>query len=137
MVTNHGVNHDKWYTADGFRGGLTTIRPKGSRKVHHNRFEGNLARCSIYDLSQNRIVSDESVINGSSYQLIYTKGIYILEPKGECMKLVRLYEGYETLVQKVFEKDYLVMAYSLEFFVHLRSSQNILKFQFRLITNWN
>ena len=56
---------------------MTTIRPKTSRKVYHNRFEGDLARCSVYDLSNNRIVSDESVINNGSYQLVYYEGTYI------------------------------------------------------------
>ena len=49
------------------------------RKVHHNRFEGDLARCSIYDESYNKIVSDESVVNGDTYELLYIQGRYILE----------------------------------------------------------
>ena len=49
------------------------------REVHHNRFEGGLARCSIYDLSNNKILSDESVVNGGSYELINHRGIYILD----------------------------------------------------------
>ena len=68
----------EWFASNGFRNSMTTIRPKKARKVHHNRFEDNLARCSIYDLSNNKILSDESVVNGGTYQLIYYQGIYIL-----------------------------------------------------------
>ena len=69
----------EWFASNGFRSSLTTIRPKMARKVNHNRFEDNLARCSIYDLSNNKILSDESVVNGGTYQLIYHQGIYILD----------------------------------------------------------
>ena len=68
----------EWFASNGFRSSMTTIRPKKARKVHYNRFEGDLARCSIYDLSNNKILSDESVVNGGTYQLIYYQGIYIL-----------------------------------------------------------
>ena len=67
------------FASVGFRGSMTTIRPNTARKVHHNRFEGDLARCSIYDLSNNKILSDESVVNGGTYELIYYQGIYILD----------------------------------------------------------
>ena len=84
MITGHRLNRDsnktqESYVSDGFLGGMTTIRPNRSRKVHHNRFEGDLARCSIYDLSNHKIVSDESVVNGGTYELLYIRGIYILE----------------------------------------------------------
>ena len=84
MITSHGLNRDwnktqEWYRANGFSGGVTTIRPNRARKVHHNRFEGDLARCSIYDESYNKIVSDESVVNGGTYELLYIQGRYILE----------------------------------------------------------
>ena len=84
MITGHGLNRDsnrtqEWYRTNGFSGGVTTIRPNRARKVHHNRFEGDLARCSIYDESYNKIVSDESVVNGGTYELLYIRGMYILE----------------------------------------------------------
>ena len=57
MITNHGLNRgsnatNEWFTAGGHRGGLTTIRPKKTRQIHFDRFEGKLARCTIFDLSQ-------------------------------------------------------------------------------------
>ena len=90
IIAQHRSNHDSnrtsdWYASNGFLGGMTTIRPKTTRKVHHIRFEGGLTRCSIYDLSNNKILSDESVINGETYELKYYQGVYILE---ESQKLI-------------------------------------------------
>ena len=58
---------------------MTTLLPNRKRSVYYNRFEGALARCSIYDFSQHKIISDESVINGGTYELVVYKGMYILD----------------------------------------------------------
>ena len=99
MITNHGLNRgsnasNEWYTADGHRNGLTTILTKSARKIFYNRFDGLLARCTIFDLSLNRIVSDESVTNGGIYDLTYKNGIYILQPRG--------YRFFDLLVLMIF-----------------------------------
>ena len=55
IITNHGLNGQSKNVTFGFRGndfneeGVTTIRPKRTRKVHFNPINGGLARCSIYD----------------------------------------------------------------------------------------
>ena len=84
MITTHELdlksnNTREWFATDGSHGGMTTLIPNRTRSVYYNRFEGALARCSIYDFSLNKIVSDESVINGGSYELIEYKGTFILD----------------------------------------------------------
>ena len=39
-----------------------------------------MARCSIFDFSDQKIVSHESVINYGHYEFIYYQGISLLEP---------------------------------------------------------
>ena len=76
----------------GFRGngfneeGVTTIRPKRTRKVHFNQIDGGLARCSIYDRNNNRIIMNESVVNEKTYRLVRVGEYIFLEPKGLFLK---------------------------------------------------
>ena len=60
--------------------GMTTIRQNTTWTVHHNNFLKDLARCSIFDFSDHKIVSHESVINYGHYEFIYYQGISLLEP---------------------------------------------------------
>ena len=75
IITNHVVNRQSNNTAFGLHGigffndGLTTIRRKRTRKVPYNQIEGGLAHCTIFHKHNNRLTSDESVINGGIYQL--------------------------------------------------------------------
>ena len=59
--------------------GMTTIRQNTTRTVHHNIFFKDLARCSIFDFSDQKIVSHESVINDGHNEFIYNQGISLLE----------------------------------------------------------
>ena len=76
IVTNHVVNGQSNNTTFGlhgngfFNGGLTTIRRKRTRKVPYNQIEGGLAHCTVFDKNNNRLISDESVLNGGIYQLL-------------------------------------------------------------------
>ena len=75
IVTNHVVNGQSNNTRFGlhgngfFNGGLTTIRRKRTRKVPYNQIEGELAHCTVFDENNNRLISDETVLNGGIYQL--------------------------------------------------------------------
>ena len=84
MITNNGLdlksnNTREWFATDESHVGMTTILPNRTRSVYFNRFEGALVRCSIYDFSLNKIVSDESVINGRNYEVIEYRDSLILD----------------------------------------------------------
>ena len=86
IITNHVVNRQSNNTAFGLHGigffndGLTTIRRKRTRKVPYNQIEGGLAHCTIFDKNNNRLISDESVLNGGIYQLLQFGEHVFLEP---------------------------------------------------------
>ena len=86
IITNHVVNRQSNNTTFGLHGngffndGLTTIRRKRTRKVPYNQIEGGLAHCTIFDKNNNRLISDESVINGGLYQLVRFGEHVFLEP---------------------------------------------------------
>ena len=75
IITNHIVNGQSDNTTFGlhgngfFNGGLTTIRRKRTQKVPYNQIEGELAHCTVIDENNNRLISDETVLNGGIYQL--------------------------------------------------------------------
>lgn len=84
MKPNHGLdlksnNTSDWFATDDYHGGMTTILPNRTRSVYYNRLEGTLVRCSVYDFSLNKIVSDESLINGGYYEFIEYKDTFILD----------------------------------------------------------
>ena len=93
IVTNHAVDGQSMNSTFGFRGngffnrGLTTIRRKRTRKVYYNQIEGGLAHCTIFDKNNNRLISDESVLNGEIYQLTRFGEYFFLEPKGLTLSL--------------------------------------------------
>ena len=70
IITDHVVNRQSNNTTFGLHGtgffndGLTTIRRKRTRIVPYNQIEGGLAHCTIFDKNNNRLISDESVLNG-------------------------------------------------------------------------
>ena len=86
IITNHVVNRQSNNTTFGLHGngffndGLTTIRRNRTRKVPYNQIEGGLAHCTIFDKNNNRLISDESVMNEGIYQLIRFGEHVFLEP---------------------------------------------------------
>ena len=66
-----------------FDGGQTTIRRNSTRKVFYDQVEGDFAHCSIYDKDINRLILNESVLNGGIYQLDRFGEHVFLEPKGK------------------------------------------------------
>ena len=86
---------------------MTTIRPHTSRTVYHNRFLGDLARCSIFDFSDQKIISDESVINNGHYEFIDTQGINILEPVSLTKNLPSPFEMAKNIADLTAKVNYL------------------------------
>ena len=130
MKTDHELdlksnNTREWFATDGSHGGMTTILPNRTRSVYFNRFEGVLVRCSIYDFSLNKIVSDETVINGGNYELIEYEGTFILDeintsessPKASLVGLSREIENLkakiDSLDPKSFRRFYVWRSFSV------------------------
>ena len=119
MKTDHELdlksnNTREWFATDGSHGGMTTILPNRTRSVYFNRFEGVLVRCSIYDFSLNKIVSDETVINGGNYELIEYEGTFILDeintsessPKASLVGLSREIENLKAKIDSLDPKSF-------------------------------
>ena len=71
-----------------FNGGQTTIRRNSTRKVFYDQVEGDFAHCSIYDKDINRLILNESVLNGGIYQLFRFGEHVFLEPKGKSKEIL-------------------------------------------------
>ena len=85
-ITSHGfetgssTNDKEWFQGNGlYRGSLTTIRPKSSRKVYYNQIRGEMAHCVVLDLDNTALIRDEAVRNGETYKLMRYDGMIFLD----------------------------------------------------------
>ena len=78
--TGSSKNGTEWFRGNGlYRGSLTTIRPKSSRKVHYNQINGEMAHCSVLDFNNHVLLMDEAVRNGATYKLMRYGEIIFLD----------------------------------------------------------
>ena len=105
-ITSHGfetgssTNDKEWFQGNGlYRGSLTTIRPKSSRKVHYNQIRGEMAHCVVLDLDNTALIRDEAVKNGETYKLMRYDGMIFLATT-QPMTTIDYYDSMTTMIQQ-------------------------------------
>ena len=106
--TGSSKNGTEWFRGNGlYRGSLTTIRPKSSRKVHYNQINGEMAHCSVLDFNNHVLLMDEAVRNGGTYKLMRYGEIIFLDSQTMTTTESIIKQSTGTRVQDV-EIDYLL-----------------------------